>query len=71
MQSTEPIDASLNPEMGLVPINDRFAHPLPIGSQNLPTGLAEVVDAWPNLPEALKTGILAMIRAASGDGGGR
>ncbi len=26
-------------------------------------GLAEVVEAWPTLPEAIKAGILAMIRA--------
>ena len=26
--------------------------------------LAAVVDAWPRLPEAIKAGILAMIRAA-------
>jgi hypothetical protein len=28
--------------------------------------LATVVDAWPKLPEALKAGILAMVKAASG-----
>jgi len=28
--------------------------------------LQAVVDAWPDLPEALKTGILAMVRAAGG-----
>jgi len=27
--------------------------------------LAAVVDAWPGLPKALKTGILAMIKAAA------
>jgi hypothetical protein len=27
--------------------------------------LRSVVDAWPDLPEALKAGILAMVRAAS------
>jgi hypothetical protein len=27
--------------------------------------LSAVVDAWPTLPEALKDGILAMVRAAS------
>jgi hypothetical protein len=29
--------------------------------------LAAVVDAWPKLPEALKAGIVAMVRAASRD----
>ena len=28
--------------------------------------LAAVVEAWPDLPEALKAGILAMVKAASG-----
>jgi hypothetical protein len=32
--------------------------------QNDPA-LAAVVDAWPKLPEALKAGILAMVKAAS------
>ena len=27
-------------------------------------GLAAVVDAWPDLPEAIKAGILAMVKAA-------
>jgi hypothetical protein len=27
-------------------------------------GLAAVVDAWPTLPEAIKAGILSMIKAA-------
>jgi hypothetical protein len=27
--------------------------------------LAAVVDAWPKLPEALRAGILAMVKAAS------
>ena len=27
-------------------------------------GLAAVVDAWPTLPEAIKAGILAIVRAA-------
>jgi hypothetical protein len=28
--------------------------------------LAVVVEAWPDLPEALKAGIVAMVKAASG-----
>ncbi len=31
-----------------------------------PADLAVVIDAWPTLPEAIRTGILAMVRAASG-----
>jgi hypothetical protein len=30
--------------------------------------LAAVVDAWPELPEALKAGMVAMVKAASGSG---
>jgi hypothetical protein len=31
--------------------------------------LAAVVEAWPKLPDAIKAGILAMVKAASGKGG--
>jgi hypothetical protein len=30
-----------------------------------------VVAAWPTLPEAIRAGILALVKAASGEGGGR
>jgi hypothetical protein len=34
--------------------------------------LAAVVAAWPTLPEAIRAGILALVKAASpGEGGGR
>ena len=39
-------------------------------AQNLTPDLAEVVAAWPALPEPIRAGILAMIRSASGSGGG-
>ncbi len=32
----------------------------------MPRDLAEVVTAWHHLPEAVKAGILAMVRASSG-----
>ena len=44
--------------------------PLP-GSPNLPPGLAEIVAAWPELPEAIRAGILAMVKAAAAKGGER
>lgn len=39
-----------------------------LGAQNAPLDpdLAAVVDAWPKLPEAIKAGILAMVKAAGG-----
>jgi hypothetical protein len=33
--------------------------------------LAAVVEAWPDLPEAIRAGILAMVNAASIERGGR
>ena len=36
----------------------------------LPPDLAEVAAAWPDLPEPIRAGILAMIRSASGTGKG-
>jgi hypothetical protein len=30
----------------------------------LPPDLAAVIDAWPELPEAIKAGIVAMVNAA-------
>ena len=33
----------------------------------LPSDLARVVKAWPELPEAIKAGVLAMVKAATGD----
>ena len=34
------------------------------------TDLAAVIDSWDRLPEAVKAGIVAMVKAASGKGGG-
>jgi hypothetical protein len=40
----------------------------PSNPPSLPPELAEVVKAWPNLPEAIRAGILAMVKAATGNG---
>ena len=34
-------------------------------SEPLDTDLAVIVDAWPSLPDAVKAGILAMVRACN------
>jgi len=34
----------------------------------IPPDLQALIDAWPSLPEAIKAGILAMVKAAGGDG---
>ncbi len=46
---------------------------LPVAPENpkaLPadTILARLIEAWPTLPESTKVGILAMVRATSGNG---
>ena len=33
-------------------------------SSTVPCNIAEVLSAWPNLPEAIKAGVLALVRAA-------
>jgi hypothetical protein len=32
-------------------------------NRNIDPGLASLIDAWPTLPEAIRAGILAMVRA--------
>ena len=39
--------------------------PTPVRS---PPDLAAVIDAWPDLPEPIRAGIVAMVKAASGRG---
>jgi len=54
------------------PISGRLSPPLPRGPVATPPDLAAVIDAWPALPEPIRAGILAMVRAAApGDRGGR
>ena len=35
-------------------------------SRSIDPALATIIDAWPTLPEAIRAGILAMVRAAGG-----
>ena len=49
-------------------MKDRQSLPLPYGPSGTPPDLAEVVAAWPDLPEPLRAGVLAIIRSASGRG---
>jgi len=39
---------------------------LPYGTE-FPPDLVAIVAAWPELPEAIKAGILAMVKAAAGN----
>ena len=66
----------MHPAKGLRLAYESLAHHLPTETIRTPTGtapvptalpppdLAAVVEAWPELPEALKAGIVAMVKAA-------
>jgi hypothetical protein len=43
----------------------KAAH-FPADKQVSDPGLAALIDAWPTLPDAIRAGILAMVRAAGG-----
>src|SRR5271166_3787559 len=45
-----------------------LAHYLPTDTCKTDPDLAAVVAAWPHLPEAIKAGIVAMVKAAEGAG---
>jgi len=47
------------------------AHHLPTDTCKTDPDLAAVVSAWPDLPEAIRSGIVAMVKAASANGGNR
>ncbi len=40
------------------------SHPIPTDTCKTDPDLAAVVDAWPTLPEAIRAGILAMVKAS-------
>jgi hypothetical protein len=44
---------------------NRVAHHLPTDRCQNDPDLAAVVDAWPNLPEAIKSGVFAIVKAAT------
>jgi hypothetical protein len=51
------------------PPPERAAHAQQFGgnpTSELPPDLAGVVAAWPALPETIRTGILALVKAANG-----
>jgi hypothetical protein len=59
-----PVDGTSEAAIGLQYIDDRFPLPQPYGTPELPPDLAAVENAWPDLPEAIKAGIVAMVKAA-------
>ena len=63
LQTSGRHDVKSSGESGSHPINDRFSLPLPYNTA-FPPDLAAVIEAWDRLPEALKAGIVAMVKAA-------
>jgi hypothetical protein len=57
-------------DKGLRLAQQTVAHHLPTDTCNTDPDLAAVVAAWPELPEAVKAGILAMVKAAQQTTGG-
>jgi hypothetical protein len=57
-------------DKGLRPIAPTLTAHGQRAAQKTPPDLTAVIDAWPKLPEAIKAGILAMVKAAS-EGGDR
>ena len=47
-------------------IGERSSLPLPYEPEDMPSDLALVVESWDRLPEAIRSGIVAMVRAAKG-----
>lgn len=48
-----------------------LAHHLPTDGRTIPSDLTQVVEAWDRLPDAVRAGIVAMIRAAAPAEGGQ
>ena len=63
-KTVAPVDGKIEPARGLHQIEDCFSLSQPYGSLELTPELVEIVAAWPDLPEALKSGIVAMVEAA-------
>ena len=53
------------PDNGLRVATEPLAHYLPTDTCQSPSDLALVIEAWPTLPEAIRAGIIAMVRSAS------
>jgi hypothetical protein len=47
-------------------VSHAVAHQLPTDTCQIEPDLAAVVAAWPELPEAIRAGIVAMVKSASG-----
>ncbi len=62
--SPNPASQLRNPPPSLAAQGKRAAPSNPHQTASTDPALAAVVEAWPDLPEALKAGVLAMVKAA-------
>jgi hypothetical protein len=71
-RNLSPSEGKLNPESDkvLTSLKRRLAHRPAHRQESLPPDLALVFERWDALPEAVRAGIVAMVKAASGEGGG-
>ena len=60
-----------NNDKGLRMATPPFGHPLATDTRQTAPDLATVIDAWDQLPEAIRAGIVAMVKTASGKAGRR
>jgi hypothetical protein len=64
LQTSGRCDVNQSNGSALHSINERFSQLLPYRTP-FPPDLVAIVDAWPTMPEAIKAGIIAMVKAAS------
>jgi len=60
-----PVDGTTETAKGLHQIDERFSLSQPYGSPDLPLELAEIVAAWPTLPDVIRACIVATVKAAT------
>ena len=65
----DPIDRNVIQDNGLRRVIDLQAPHLPTDTCKIDPELAAVVAAWPDLPEAILAGILAMVKVAASQTG--
>jgi hypothetical protein len=63
LQTSGQRDVSIDEARSSILIKDRLSPNLPHGSE-IPPGLADVIQAWGQLPEAIRAGIVAMVKVA-------
>ena len=63
LKTASPSDANPFTVEGLDQINDPQSLSFPYGPDGAPE-LAEIMEAWSSLPEAIRAGIVAMVRAS-------